>query len=269
MNINFEALEDKTSISTFQTAWQNSLTFPYDGSYVAEFNSSQHWLVKHKEERIGYACVSDKNLLYNFYIEPKYLKNGAAILEEFVKQREIKEAEVDTNNPICLSMVMELQKSIAVESYLFKDMEEVIPEERDVAFRLARTDELDRMLNFHQEAYEIAELSEKATEGLSDYYGNCLSTAVIYFLEKDKEVIGILEVRTADTGTKPTSLGVVVLPNYRKKGYGSYMLCQGKLIAKSRDSEAICSCNVKNISSRKAIEKSGFRALHLTLLINL
>jgi len=159
---------------------------------------------------IGYACVSKKNTLFNFYIAPKYLLSGTAVLEKFIKQREIKKAEVATNNPICLSMIMHLQKSIEIDSYLFKDMEEVNQKERDVEFRLAEPDEQERLVNFTIRAHELSEQSKTSLDGWRNYYGDVVSKGVIFVIEKKDEIIGLLEVRTSNLRTKKTSLGVVV-----------------------------------------------------------
>lgn len=217
---------------------------------------------------IGYACVPEKNTLSNFYITPKHSLHGKVVLEEFIKQREIKKAEVTTNNPICLSLIMHFQKSIEIDSYLFKDMEEVIQEERDVEFRQAEPDDLESLVNI-QVASEIFEGEEASKDWLKDYFDDLISRAAVFVLEKKNKIIGFLEARTSNLKTKTTSLGVVVLPEYRKQGYGSYLICKGKTISRSIHSEPICSCNIKNIGSRKTIEKSGFRILHLSLLVNL
>jgi len=197
IDVSFEAIDNKETISIFETAWRNSLTFPYDSPYERDFDSCQHWAIKQEEKLIGYACVSKKNILHNFYITPKYLMHGTVVLEEFIKQRAIKKAEVDTNNPICLSMIMHFQKSIEIESYLFKDMKEVNQEERDVEFRLAEPDEQERLINFTIRAHKISDTSEASLNGWRNYYSDVVSKGVIFVIEKKNEIIGLLEVRTS------------------------------------------------------------------------
>jgi len=241
IDVSFEAIDNKETISTFET----------------------------EEKIIGYACVSKKNTLYTFYITPKYLMHGTVVLDEFIKQRGIEKAMIGTNNPICLSLIMHFQKSIEIDSYIFKNMEEVNEAERNVEFKLAEPADQEGLVNFNISAHGYKDKSEEFRDRLRNYCGNSISKGEVFILLKKNEIIGLLEAITFNKGTKLTSLGVVVLPEYRNKGNGNYLFVKGKSLAKSRNSEAICNCDVKNISSRKALEKSGFRILHLTLLVNL
>lgn len=268
-DIGFIATDDKESLSNLKTAWRNSITFPHDSFWDAQFESSQHWALKLTGKTVGYACVSPRNTLYQFYISPKYLNVGTEILGQFIKEKGIKKALVGTNEPIYLSQIMHFQKSVTIDSYIFKDVEEITQEERDVEFRVAELAELEKVLDFTNRVYEITNPSKEDQEWSINYYTDCLRKGVIYILENKEEFIGVLEVRTTDLKPKKTTFGVGILPKYRNKGYGSYLLCRGKLIAKSRDSESICGCDMKNISSKKAIEKSGFRVFHSLLMLDL
>lgn len=268
-DIRFESIENKEPISTLRTNWLDSLTFPNDSFDESTIDGSQHWALKLKEEIIGYASVFKKESLLQFYITPEYLNHGTDALGAFIKQNEIKKAFAGTNNPSFLSLIMHFQKSIEIDTYLFKDDVEIQQEERDAEFRLAEINELERLLDFNTKAYPEFEPSEASKESTRKYYADCLNKEVIYALEKNDEIIGILEVRTSTTSPKKTTFGVVVLPDYRKQGYASYLIVKGKSIAKTRDSQAVIGCRATNIGSRKAIEKSGFRILHLILLINL
>jgi len=270
IEVSFETIDNKEIISTLEADWRKTLSFPNESYDEAQLSWCQHWVIKNKGEIIGYACVSKKNTLYQFYIIPKYLMHGTAVLFQFIKQRGIERGYIGTNNTIYYSLMMHFQKSIEIGGYLFKNMEEVNFEERDVNFRLSEQDELMEIVNLQiaSEAFEGEKATEEAKNWLRDYFSDLIGKGVVYILEKENEIIGFLEARTANLGTKTTSLGIVVKPEYRKQGFGSYMLKKGKLISKSRNSEPICTCNVKNISSRKTIEKSGFRILHLFLLVN-
>lgn len=268
-NIRFEKVGDNETIASLKTQWQASLTFPHDSFDDSIIDSSEHWGIYLEEKVIGYACVSQKITLRQFYILPKFLNYGAKALEQFIQQNEIQQAIVGTNNPICMSLVMQFQQSTEIESYLFKNVEEVTQEERAADFRLAKVEELDQILDFADKAYGSEEVSESRQEWLNEYYLDCLKQDIIFVLEKDNEYIGVLEVRTSTTPPAKTTFGITVSPDYRNQGYGSYILVKGKSIAKSRESQAICGCNAKNASSRRAIEKSGFRVMHLLLLVKL
>lgn len=266
MNISFETIENKQTISILETEWRNSLTFPNDDYWATQFESCQYWALKLAEKVIGYACISRKNVLYNFYITPKYLVHGVLILEEFLRQRDIKKGEVGTNNPICLSLIMHFQKSIEIDSYIFKDMEEVGQEEREIEFRIAQPDEVEALVDFEMGGLQP---SVSVQNWFRTYVRKWISRDGLFVLKNGHKIIGLLEVRTTALNTKIASLGISVLEEFRNQGYGTYLLIKGKAIAKSRNLKPICGCKKTNIASLKVIEKSGFRKLHLSLLIHL
>ncbi len=263
MNINFEVIDNKETISSLEKEWRNSLTFPLDDYWEYQLECCIHWALKLEGNIIGYACLTEKNTLYQFYITPKYLMHGTEILEEFIKQREIKKALIGTNNPICFSLIMHFQKSMEIYGYTFKDMEEANLEEKEGEFRVAETKDLERLVSFSHEILGAPE------DWFRDYIGNWINREEFFVLEKQDEIIGTLEIRTTDLYTQIACLGIVVSPKYRRQGYGSYLLSKGKSISKSRNIEPICACTEDNIPSRKAIEKSGFRKWFLDLLIEL
>lgn len=268
-DIRFESLENKEEVSSLRDEWLDSLNFPNDSFDESNIDGSQHWALKLEEGLIGYASVFKKNTLLQFYIIPKYLNRGRTVLEAFIAQNKIEKAFVGTNNPMFLSLIMHFQKSVEIDAYIFKDMEEVQEDEREVAFRVAESNELEQILEFNTNSYPDMKPTEESQAWTKKYYADCINNGVIHLLKKESEIIGVLEARTTSKSPKKTTFGFVILPKYRGQGFGSYLLGKGKALAKARDSVAICGCRANNIGSRKAIEKSGFRILHMVLLLKL
>jgi len=260
--ISFETVNDKTLISTFEAEWRNSLTFPNDDYWDWIIETSQYWALILNDKLVGYACVSKNNNLLQFYLTTEYAKFGKHIFELFIKEQAIKKGFVYTNNPVFLSTAMPFQHSVKVDGYLFKDVIDFPLKEKEGVFRQAEKDDLEALVDFSHIALQAPK------DWLRNYIGNWIDREEFFILETEKGIIGTSEARTTSTNPNVASLGVVVSPNYRKQGYGTYLLGKAKVIAKSKNQQAICSCSNDNLGSLKAIENNGFRILHTSLCLS-
>ena len=261
-NIHFNKVEDKNILSDLETEWRNTLTFPNDDFWEAVFDSSQHWGLNQGEETIGYACVGSSNTLLQFFVSAKWLEQGRVILEHFIKEQEIKKARMATNNPIYLSLSMHFQKSVVVDGYLFKDMVDISLEEKKGDFKTATSEDLERLVDFSHRVLDAPK------DWLNGYISNWISREEFFLFERNNEIVGTCEARTTPVNSEVASLGIVVCPEHRNQGIGAYLLGKAKAIAKSRNQQAICGCSKDNISSLKAIEKNGFRIIHLFSILH-
>lgn len=82
-----------------------------------------------------------------------------------------------------------------------------------------------------------------------------------FWLIDNAEVVGVVRVRHEEVSTAG-HIGYDISPSYRNKGYGTQIL---KLaLAKAEEigiKEAIVTCNIDNIASRKIIEKNNGKLL--------
>lgn len=60
---------------------------------------------------------------------------------------------------------------------------------------------------------------------------------------------------------------MIVSPDYRREGYGTYLLSRAKAIALEWGKIPICSCEKGNVGSLKSIHNSGFISMHQFLSI--
>jgi len=261
-NIYFEKITDKTLIIDLENEWRKTLTFPNDDFWEAQIDAAQYWIIKQAEEMIGYVCLSHRNTLYQYYISAQWLDKGLLILEDFIKQKEIKKARIETNNPICLSLSMHFQKSVLVDGYTFGDMVDVSIEAPKGDFRIAKSNDLEKLVDFFHRVMDAPK------DWSTTYISNLISREEFFLFERDNKIIGTSEARTTPVNAEVASLGIITCPDHRNQGIGSYLLNQAKAISKSRNQQAICGCGRDNISSLKVIEKNGFRILHTSFLID-
>lgn len=89
-----------------------------------------------------------------------------------------------------------------------------------------------------------------------------VTTSTLWLIDNN-EVVGVVRVRHEDVGTDG-HIGYDISPCYRNKGYGSQILKLALVQAEKLGiKEAILTCNIDNISSKKIIEKNNGRLLEI------
>ena len=245
-----------------KNVWLNSLTSPPDGMWQSIRDTAIHWEIRNTNELIGYTCVNDDNQLLQFYIIPQYLSKGADIFKEFLAWSGIKKGIVGTNNPIYLTHALNAMEHVEIHTYLFRDGFEVSNPAKAGVLKLCEAADLDRIVEFCQ--YSI----KAPVDWLKYYVSLRIERGEIFVLEENQIIIGTCEVRRSGTHSKFVDIGMIVSPDFRRKGYGTYLLSRAKQIAKEWEKECICSCEKNNIGSYKSISNCGFVSKFQLLVVN-
>lgn len=263
MSIRFSLTDDPARLVDLKKSWRTTLTAPQDGMWEALRELAKQWEITLGGKLIGYACVDADNQLLQFYLEGPWLKNGVPYLQQFIKQERIGVALVGTHNPQFLSLVMHLQKRVKVHTYLFHDFEAVPLPPRSGAFKAVKREELASLVDFYH--YSI-----KAPKAwLTDYLGKHVREGEVFTLHQAGKIVGACEVRRSPTYAHIADLGMVVSPDFRQQGYGTFLLGKAKEIALQWNREPICSCEKENIGSLKSIQHNGFRSVFQLLGVGL
>jgi len=258
----FQKITDTSQLNILKSEWIKSLVAPQDDMWEAFTNGATHWDLKQKDQSIGYACVNDENKLLQFFVIPDWNHEGPTIFQKFIKQQSIKSAMIGTNNPACLSLAMHFQTAVKVDTYLFTDVLNVAQNTTKGTFKPVEVQELDMLVGFYHNSIGAP------IEWLNSYLGNLVGKDQVFVLTDGNEILGACEVRKSEGNPNIANVGMVVSPNHRKKGLGTYLLGQAKHIATQWDRLAICSCEKDNIGSLKSIHNNGFRSIHQMLLLS-
>ncbi|MGB1206136.1 MAG: GNAT family N-acetyltransferase [Chitinophagales bacterium] len=230
-----------------------NLTSPQDDYWAEMRAKAVLWKIVSDDSLIGYACVNSQNKLLQFYVIPTYFSKGTLIFQEFLRQQAIKKALVGTNNPIFLSLALNEVKKIEIDTYLFRMIhDEVSIEEKEGVFRACEMGEIEHFLDFYYDSIE----ADKAF--MSNYLRKYIEQKGIFALEKENQIIGVCELRINPTAPDFVDIGMVVSPEFRKQGYGTYLLNKAKEEALLRGKTPICACDKDNMASFKAISNCGF-----------
>ena len=250
-----------STLNPLKTAWRKSLIIPQDGMWEAFMENANHWTIKEADQTIGYACMDGDNRLLQFFVLPIWLPNGIAVFQQFIRQEKITTGMVGTNNPVYHSIAMHFQKSVNIDSYLFTDFLSAESIQKMGALRLAEKDDLEKLIDF----CHISVGAPK--EWLKEYVGDLITKQEIFVLENGEDILGTCEVRKNKNQPTVADVGVIVSPDHRKKGIGTYLLGKAKEIAFQWNKTPICSTEKDNKGSLKAIQKNGFRSVHQILLM--
>jgi predicted acetyltransferase len=253
---------EENDFTSLISEWKKTLTFPQDDMWASFIDQSNHLKILYKNMAIGYAAVNSKNQLLQFYIKPRWMNYGPAILGQFIINQKITKAILGTNNPLALSCAMHHQKSISVHTYLFSHYNihnyEV---QNSRKINVSTANDLERLVNFYHQS------TGGPKQWLNDYLSNLINRSESYFIEENKEIIGTCEVRLSDDNQAIAHIGMVVSPGHRQKGLGTFLLSKAKGRALQLNRKPICSCEKSNVGSLKAIHNNGFRSMYQMLQI--
>ena len=171
---------------------------------------------------------------------------------------------VSTNNPVFMSICLDVAKSVHPHSYLFEDAQRVTLEPPKLA-GISKP-----VLNTaQQEDFEVAvefcvQTIAPPREWLEGYYQRLIDRQELFLWQDaaNNQILGVCEARKSDTQPGVGDVGMIVSKNYRKQGVGSYLLNQAKEHCYHQGLKPICSCEKDNIGSRKSIQRVGFVARH-------
>lgn len=262
MNYQFQKTDTNQILESLKNNWLKTLTRPQDGMWASFRENGTNYEIWKAESIVGYVCLGEENLLLQFYVFPEYMKNSLVIFEYLIHHLNIKKAMVGTNNPIFLSNALHFSKGLEIHSYLFSDGFKVEFEEKEGDFSQCQPKELDKVVDFCHNSMAAPK------EWLLGYIGDLIEKEEIFSLQKNNKIIGTCEVRKSISAPNFADIGMVISPNYRKQGYGTYLLNKAKSIAISSGRKPICSCEKENIGSLKSIENCGFINLHQLLAID-
>jgi GNAT superfamily N-acetyltransferase len=257
--MDIKKIERDSEFNWVQNEWYKTLTRPEDGMWHSFREIAQPWGIWEDDCLIGYGIVNSEFCLIQFFVLPDYLMDGTFIFKKFIKKAKVSSILVGTNNPVFLSISSPFFKSPDIHTYLFDFYKEVNPPLLPGKFQKARISDLDALIIFCQESTGGPE------SWLRTYLEGLIQREEINFFEQDGRIVGTSEVRNNPAFPNYADLGMIVHPDFRQKGYGTFLLSHGKAEADKKGLKSICSCDAKNKASFQTIYKSGFVSIHSLL----
>lgn len=257
--INFREL-DHAAYLNFKKEYLSKLTSPLDGMWESFIDYSSHKLIEYNQQQAGFYCVNSEACLLLFYLRDEFFKHSGEIFSLVISGDEVKTASAGTNDPAFLSLCLEQQKSISVNTLLFEDNQRIEPVNNkfeNYTFRLTDISELEEIFKFTKDNIEVT-----SDEWLHGYLEEQINLQYSYVLINGETIIATGENRLSKSQPPYSDLGVIVSKEHRGRGIATRVLIMVKEICYKAGLKPICSTTLENIGSIKAIEKSGFISRH-------
>lgn len=203
--------------------------------------------------------MDSKKTLVQFYTFPEYFIHAAEIFEYIIENNIVEGAAVSTKEAEFLSLCLDYQKNISTDCYLFTDNKKITYELanfKDVSFKLARSNDIDT-------------IKTKCDPAFEGYYEDLIKNNQLFVLYSGDILLGIGEFRIFKSNEHYGDIGMIVVEEYRKKGIGTYIITQLKEHCYRNNLKPMACCNIKNIGSKKVLEKCGFISNHRIIYVTL
>ncbi len=256
---------DKENINEMINSYYKNVTAPMDDMWESGIiGKGDYFTIKKKEDVLGYFVVDNDNNLLQFFLKDECLNESSNIFELIKTSKEIKQAFVSTSEPRYLSLCLDNNDGVEINSYLYTEMEAIEFKKplESISSQLANVEDLDRVLVYNNEMGFKGDWLIKYCKDLICNHG-----LILYKIE-DK-IIGTGEMRPSFSSKSYANLGVTVSEIYRRMNIGTYILSNMRLLANKQGLKAICSTDKDNIASQHTIEKSGFYPYHRVLTVKL
>ncbi len=146
-------LENSIPIQHLHYKYLYSLIAPIDGMWESIItNQAVFWEIRDQDQPVGYFYLDAGRTLLRFHLWENYLHRLQEIFQWVVSVNNIQYAIASTLEPAYLSLCLDLQRSLIVHSYLFRDYRRVEPpaDLRQYLFRKADILEVDVLIEFYQ-----------------------------------------------------------------------------------------------------------------------
>lgn len=255
----YRQAEHTDSIQQMQAAYRRALIAPMDGMWEsAVIAPATFWEIQDGGRHAGYFCVGANNNLLRFHLVEAYLDRAQEVFRWIVSAFGFEYAMTSTIEPLYFTLCLDLQTSVVVHSYLFRDNQhiELSAGFGKCVFRKARERELDELTRFYQAN------TEGSGAWIEPFLREHLRRGEVFGFYDQQTVVATGECIPSQHQPPYADLGMVVAHASRGRGLGSSMLIRLKQHCYEAGWKPICSCARDNRASKKAIEKAGFISEH-------
>lgn len=205
----------------------------------------------------GYALVADGSTLVEFYCTEMAVFPRRNLLEQAVRELNIKKAFCQSFDHHFLSAALLLKPKVDATGILFRKFDpfkywNTAPKGLEYATATKKDYELIRGINddFFTSDEEIRDMISRKM--LTVFYSN-------------KRLVGCGNMLQAIPGTNVRDIGMMVAPAFRRQGFGAYIAYRMASECIEAGLRPVAGCALDNTGSWKSLESAGFISRYLWL----
>ena len=216
----------------------------------------------------GFCAVDHEGYLLQLFLEREEEPASGRIMVALVVGLGLRGAYAATIDPAFLSLCLDRQSAVTVDTLLYFD-HHIVPPASAGRLRPATLDDLASLARI-QWADEEADTQTMgaAFGGPEGYLRATVEQGVVHVLEDGGSIVGCGELRRRETWPGTADLGVIVAPEHQGRGVGTEILCLLKQMAADSGLQPMCSTTVENVASQRMIAKTGMVARHRILKVD-
>lgn len=240
-------------VSGHNNAWKDQLHTPHDDMWWSLCLSAKTLEIIIDDQSVGFASINEEGQLIRFYIGFEWLNSVSRVMRALLDQNLINAAIIGTHDTASIHAVSSLGATSTPHTLLYELESTERLKSCDNLIKATAAD-LDRVIEYYHYAIEAP------IAWLQVYVGERIEKGEFFFLEEENTIAGSCEVRQHPYSKNHAAIGIAVNPDHRKKGLGTKLLGQAAKMALEDDKKPICSTEIENYGSIKAIESNGFRS---------
>ena len=214
-------------------------------------NNSDFYFLKIDDKNVGYTIKNCDGILIEYYIIKGYISNSNDFLRQVLK-------ELSITKIYCKSFDFHLFNNCLLNSFtykvigvLYRDYEKLlVAQDTEIIMKKSTLSSINFLLNQDNSIKELFETEQQLTE--------FITKDSVFEFYKNNEFIGCGMVLQTNPDWNFCDLGVWVHPTKRGNRIGSQIILKLRTYAIKNGMKPSCGCAIDNISSQKAIERSGF-----------
>lgn len=238
-------------IRIYRTDYLNSLPEFQELFVELMVGSSYFYVFQDGAEEIGYAIRNNDGVLIEFYVSDRYIPCSSELFGQVLNDLSITGVYCKSFDSLMLRNCLLNNLPYSILGFLYRDYVEPLIK-ADPTIKMKKADLLSVGLLLGQDD-SIKELFETEQQLIG-----FIENENVFEFYKNDEFVGCGMVIRTHPDWCFCDLGVWVDPSKRGNAIGSQIILKMREYSINNALRPSCGCAIENISSRKAIEKSGY-----------